>query len=171
MKQILSIIAAVIVSIGFLHSQNYPPVAYWQFEQPNDSVDATGNGFDLNFNTNNLVTVPNGQIGSYYDVSNTSLQPMVTIPMDDTIVFDDYSLEFWFRPDKDFYQGRIMHWVGKTDLYLSERSLIFRVRIHPGTWIQHSITLLCRKSSLSEIEMKNPLNHSSINGLKAADPW
>ncbi|HHG84023.1 MAG TPA: PKD domain-containing protein [Bacteroidetes bacterium] len=141
MKKIYLLLSALFYLVPTLGAQNFPPIAYWQFESINPGRDVTSHGFDLNFNINNLVSSPGGQVGGYFDVPNTGFQPQLTTPMDDTITFDDFSMEFWFRPDKDFFQGRMLHWVGKADFYLSERSLTFRVRVEPGTWLRHTLSL------------------------------
>ena len=111
-----------------LQAQFYPPVAYWRFENPNPEEDVTGHGFHLNQDLTGLLTATTPPLAGDHFLSlpySVLTAPQLPRPhlgliLDDSVTFNEVSLEFAFRVDEAFAQGGLINWRNKIQIHLSE---------------------------------------------------
>ncbi|MEM1000902.1 MAG: LamG-like jellyroll fold domain-containing protein, partial [Bacteroidota bacterium] len=111
----------------------YIPRAYWRFESPADTLDASGNGHNININPTWITTDNLNPIaGNYLTIDlNDPLPGVGGINEVDSIgeMRQEFTVEFWFRAAKDFYTGRFQ-WFNKMEAHFEESRILFLVRLN-----------------------------------------
>ncbi|MFN8395068.1 MAG: LamG-like jellyroll fold domain-containing protein [Bacteroidia bacterium] len=110
----------------------YNPVAWWQFDQGSPGLDATGNGHHFLPPFVNFLNVQSGApvVGEYLQLDTNALVPYISNYIDGTTVFDELTMEFWFRRDMGFFWGDVLSWGSKANFRIWEDGIAFRV------WLQ-----------------------------------
>lgn len=116
------------------YSQSISPLGYWQFETADSLADSSAFGHDISlFPSFLVIDSVDGIVGSYMRVQSVGIQPQVPSTLDDSAGVDSvFTIEFWYRPDKDFAQSQT-RWTGKSNITIRQTRIIWDVNTSSGS--------------------------------------
>lgn len=130
---LLLALVCIIATARPAHAQ-YTPVAWWRFDQGNPGLDGSGNGHNFLPPFVNFLDIQSGQpvTGDYLQLDTNAVVPYISNYIDGGTVFDELTMEFWFRRDMGFFWGDVLSWGNKANFRIWEDGIAFRV------WLQGS---------------------------------